>query len=281
MRWKFAPEWPVVEVVDEPKNFQEIRKLPKLTEWTHFLLDKPDARPSTPDDVVLQPKYRNTNTYQTRSPGRLKALDFVPAVSPSKKVMSPTTSRKNSHLSRMEQERLAEVEMARKTAAEEESRRKSLEKEKEAKTATITRTASQVMDSKKDQQINNLVTKIDDMLSLQEKEEHEGLTALHIAAEDGHEGVVSYLISQGRDINAKTLSGETPLLKAVDTEQEKVVQKLIEGGSDVNLPNTDLQLPVHRATLRGNKKLVEALLAAGAKGNSAAVSVFNSTSGCT
>jgi hypothetical protein len=93
--------------------------------------------------------------------------------------------------------RKAEVDLARKTTAEEETKRRSIEKEREAKASLLPRKISQVIDPvKKEQQIKALVTKIDEMLSLQEKEEHEGLTAMHIAAEDGHEGVVSYLINQ-------------------------------------------------------------------------------------
>ena len=49
------------------------------------------------------------------------------------------------------------------------------------------------MDPKKEAQIKNIIQEIDEAI---ERDEPDGVTALHIAAEDGYEQVVNYLVDQ-------------------------------------------------------------------------------------
>ena len=41
-----------------------------------------------------------------------------------------------------------------------------------------------------------------------------GETALHLAASHNHAAILSYLISQGADINVQSMDGRTPLMLA-------------------------------------------------------------------
>jgi ankyrin repeat protein len=77
-------------------------------------------------------------------------------------------------------------------------------------------------------------------LLLQKKAETEarnedGLSPLHIASEEGRDGVVRRLIRDGHaDIEAKTRKGYTPLMLAASNGEERVVQVLLERGANIN-----------------------------------------------
>src|SRR5947207_1508883 len=62
----------------------------------------------------------------------------------------------------------------------------------------------------------------------------DGLTALHKAAKNGHEGIVRLLVEKWACINAKSSDGLTALQIAVANGYERIVQLLIEKGADVD-----------------------------------------------
>lgn len=65
-----------------------------------------------------------------------------------------------------------------------------------------------------------------------------GQTPLYGAAKKGHYHICKYLIENGAQVNAQTMTGATPLYTAVEEGHLEICQLLIEYGADVNLcPN--------------------------------------------
>lgn len=58
-----------------------------------------------------------------------------------------------------------------------------------------------------------------------------GYTALHAAAENNHVEVIRLLVSNGADINARVVTGMTPLDMAIEAECHEAVNLLLELGS--------------------------------------------------
>ena len=65
----------------------------------------------------------------------------------------------------------------------------------------------------------------------------DGVTSLHVAAQNGHETVVLTLIKAGADINKAMDDGATALYFAAQQDNKVVVRVLIEAGADVNKAN--------------------------------------------
>jgi len=69
--------------------------------------------------------------------------------------------------------------------------------------------------------------------------DHEGRTALMIAAEHGRAIVVNWLIQHGAEPNARTKENWTPLMQAASKGYSHTVQVLIDRGADVNALDSD------------------------------------------
>jgi ankyrin repeat protein len=95
----------------------------------------------------------------------------------------------------------------------------------------------------------------------------DGHTPLHLAAADGHETAVEFLISHGADIEAKSKEGQTPLHLAAALGRKTVVEFLISHGADIEAKNAGGATPLHGAVRRVQLLLVEVLLAHGAEVN--------------
>ncbi len=65
-------------------------------------------------------------------------------------------------------------------------------------------------------------------------------TALHIAAEYGHVGLVDLLLSKGANIDAKTKDGKRALFLAAQNLHADVVQTLIKNKAQIDANNTEL-----------------------------------------
>ncbi len=88
--------------------------------------------------------------------------------------------------------------------------------------------------------------------------------SLHQAAFDGDIDQVKLLVSKGADVNAKDMTGYTPLFYAVQSGQKKAAELLIGGGANVNARDGYGNTPLHYATAHGLYDVCEVLILNGA-----------------
>lgn len=115
-----------------------------------------------------------------------------------------------------------------------------------------------------------------------------GTTALHLAAEKGHEEIVDLLIRDGADVHAKitdgkqrlfsyaggysrnhyrsgNLIGYTALHFAAANGHEEVIEKILAMGASIECRNAEMETPLHLAAYAGRVKAVQKLVGKGAK----------------
>ena len=81
--------------------------------------------------------------------------------------------------------------------------------------------------------------------------DYDYLTPLHIACFAGHLSVAQLLISQGAQVNARSIDGGTPLCAACSIGNQELVELLITNGASVN-PVHSLSSPLHEAAFAGH-----------------------------
>ncbi|CAK8691079.1 unnamed protein product [Clavelina lepadiformis] len=91
-----------------------------------------------------------------------------------------------------------------------------------------------------------------------------GLTALHLAAKEGHNDVIIELLSRSADINQQTKRGNTALHIASLAGKLPVVQLLLEKGADPNSQAQNAFTPLYMAAQEGHEDIVDYLLKHGA-----------------
>lgn len=101
------------------------------------------------------------------------------------------------------------------------------------------------------------------------------LTALYVAAQNGHVDIVNALLAADADVNQKSMQGYTALIKASQKGHLEVVRALIEAGAEVNAKGEwqgrEGITPLITAALNGHREIVETLLTANAQVNLAMV----------
>ena len=98
--------------------------------------------------------------------------------------------------------------------------------------------------------------------------EEEAWTALHQAATKGHESTAQLLLAHNADANAQTSYGWTALHLAAHGDHANMVLLLVDAGSDLSAIDFLGHTALHRAALGGHDKAVRALLNLGASHNS-------------
>lgn len=95
-----------------------------------------------------------------------------------------------------------------------------------------------------------------------------GSTAMHLATERGHEGVLKYLISQGASVDARDQPGNSPLHVAVRKGYLTIASTLITADSDVNARDYNGNAPIHEAlSSPDGKSIIKKLIDHGADVN--------------
>lgn len=86
-----------------------------------------------------------------------------------------------------------------------------------------------------------------------------GLTPLHVAVFQHHNGVVELLLSNGAKINAKDNDGQTPLHMAAANGHKDVVELLLANRATVNVANKNGKTPLQYAVHYGRWEVAELL----------------------
>jgi len=96
-----------------------------------------------------------------------------------------------------------------------------------------------------------------------------GVTALHLAAQEGHIAIVGTLINAGGDVNS-TRDDETSVLQlASERGHDLIVHKLVDTGANVNYARPgDGETALHAACRRGQSHVAAILINAGCHVNS-------------
>ena len=89
------------------------------------------------------------------------------------------------------------------------------------------------------------------------------MTALHHAIAQNHSEMAHYLIDQGADVNAKSITSETPLHLATLNDNLAIVKRLVERGADVNAKNNIGETSIYIAATIGNVRILAVLDNAG------------------
>ena len=94
---------------------------------------------------------------------------------------------------------------------------------------------------------------------------HDMKPALVIAAKNGHNKMVKFLIKNGASINKISYDGLTPLCRGICSGSKELVHTLIDAGADVNQTETyGGNTPLMFALSFCNLELIEKILKAGA-----------------
>ena len=97
-----------------------------------------------------------------------------------------------------------------------------------------------------------------------ESKNHEGQTALHVAAGSGDERLTKTLLLARARIDARETNGATPLHLAVNWGHVRVVGLLLDSGADVEARDWQSNTPLMRVAGVGHLDVAKRLLAAGA-----------------
>ncbi|KAI1195848.1 ankyrin repeat-containing domain protein [Nemania serpens] len=90
-------------------------------------------------------------------------------------------------------------------------------------------------------------------------------TPLHRAAENGHEALVGLLLEKGASIEAEGHEHQTPLHRAVASGEEATARLLLERGANIEAKDRSRYTPLHSAAASGHEATARLLIEAGAQ----------------
>ncbi|KAM8927769.1 B-cell lymphoma 3 protein [Pelodytes ibericus] len=94
---------------------------------------------------------------------------------------------------------------------------------------------------------------------------YQGMTALHVAINVGHQDTALCLLDNGADVDAvEVKSGRSPLIQAVENGCEELVSLLLRRGGKVNAQTYAGNTALHVASGRGLEEIARILLKSGA-----------------
>ena len=83
--------------------------------------------------------------------------------------------------------------------------------------------------------------------------------SLHLAVANKDPFAVKLLLERGENVNAKNLSGWTPLMQAAFVGHVRIAQMLLESGADPTFTNKNGETALSIAQSRGHTEIVELL----------------------
>ena len=109
--------------------------------------------------------------------------------------------------------------------------------------------------------------------ALARKLDHNGWSAVHVAAHFGHTEIVKFLLENGAtlDVPSENTARQYPLHMAIGAGNADMVKLLLGRGADPDARLIRDWTPLHQAALHGNRVIAELLLAAGADVNAEAI----------
>lgn len=94
----------------------------------------------------------------------------------------------------------------------------------------------------------------------------QGLTPMHVAAWNGRDSIIEWLLQQNTSIDAPDIDGYTPFHSATMEGKTSTVELLLRYGSTaLDSGNNDGDTPLHLAVCYGQNAMVELLLQHGAR----------------
>jgi len=88
-----------------------------------------------------------------------------------------------------------------------------------------------------------------------------GMTALHLASQQGNKDVVALLLDNGAQVNAESKSLDTPLSLAIDSKSMSTMQLLLEHGAKPDVrPNAIGFSPLYKAVWQGDTDIAALML---------------------
>jgi len=97
--------------------------------------------------------------------------------------------------------------------------------------------------------------------------DYDGRTALHVAASQGKQTIIKWLLERGASVHARDYNNDTPLMCAVKAGQEACVRILSLCGGNHGMNNTELGDYLVHASGLGQLTRVKCLITAGASSN--------------
>ncbi len=116
-----------------------------------------------------------------------------------------------------------------------------------------------------DERFEEALKLLQDDASLMKAKDLQHNKPLHLAALKGSTNLVSYLLTQGAEVNSRNKFGQTPLHRAMIEGHYVVARLLIDAHAEVNGRDNQGVIPVHVAAHRRHGSLVELLLKHGAE----------------
>ncbi|KAK6247646.1 hypothetical protein QUC31_019211 [Theobroma cacao] len=130
-------------------------------------------------------------------------------------------------------------------------------------TETMQENVEELLEAARYDDIDDLIRLASTGVSLDSKDS-QCRTALHMAAANGHLGIVEYLIGSGvplhdQDVNASNVEKNTPLHWACLNGHVEVVKKLVLSGANVSLLNIHERTPIDEAVSMGKMDVINAI----------------------
>lgn len=127
------------------------------------------------------------------------------------------------------------------------------------KRAEALRKAAYVGDARRVERLLDSLSTVDRLLVVDDVDEDDGFTALHLCAIRGHIDVARVLLQRRADVDAMSLKGDTPLMWAAHRGDAALCGELCRAGADLTLKNCFEKTAALQARLAGHRRLQEAL----------------------